>query len=119
MRSSFEEILNKYRKERERVERQEQQMEFIRRRLKELAERERAERVRKAEEAWDRCDRAKRASYINREFLRPSQGSSISKDQITQIYRHLATKWHPDRGGSNDAMSALNDFNTAILELIK
>jgi hypothetical protein len=31
-------------------------------------------------------------------------------DRIKQIYRQLAFKWHPDRGGSNEAMQAINDF---------
>lgn len=29
-------------------------------------------------------------------------------------YRNLATKYHPDRGGTNEAMSALNDANDRL-----
>ena len=31
-----------------------------------------------------------------------------------KIYRKLALKWHPDRGGNTSAMAALNDFMEAI-----
>lgn len=31
-----------------------------------------------------------------------------------RIYRELALKWHPDRGGSEDAMKALGDFKQML-----
>jgi hypothetical protein len=37
---------------------------------------------------------------------RQSNGSNAAK----RIYRELALKWHPDKGGSQSAMQAINDF---------
>jgi len=30
--------------------------------------------------------------------------------EIRRVFRELALKWHPDHGGSDDAMKAINDF---------
>lgn len=38
---------------------------------------------------------------------------------VKQWYRRLVLKWHPDRGGSNDAMQAINDAYESLCELIK
>jgi hypothetical protein len=34
--------------------------------------------------------------------------------RIKQIYRTLAVKWHPDCGGTTEAMQALNEFYEAL-----
>jgi len=35
---------------------------------------------------------------------------------VKAVYRELARKWHPDRGGSNEAMAALNEFYHLLKE---
>ena len=30
--------------------------------------------------------------------------------RIKSVYRTLSLRWHPDRGGTHEAMQALNDF---------
>lgn len=37
-------------------------------------------------------------------FLRPSV------DDLKPVYRRMASKYHPDRGGSTEAMVAVNEF---------
>lgn len=44
-------------------------------------------------------------------------GQSLTGD-ARMIFRNLALKYHPDRGGSPEAMKALNDFHEAIQELL-
>ena len=41
--------------------------------------------------------------------------AKIDAGQIQKIYRNLAVKWHPDKGGNHAAMAAINEF----YELIK
>jgi curved DNA-binding protein CbpA len=41
--------------------------------------------------------------------------AKIDATQIQKIYRSLAIKWHPDKGGNHAAMAAINEF----YELIK
>jgi hypothetical protein len=38
--------------------------------------------------------------------------------ETRMVFRNLALKYHPDRGGTPEAMKALNDFHEAIQELI-
>src|SRR4051812_34225645 len=33
-----------------------------------------------------------------------------SVDELKPVYRRMAAKYHPDRGGSTEAMVAINDF---------
>lgn len=40
--------------------------------------------------------------------------STIGADAIRAIYRQLAFKWHPDRGGTKEAMQAVNEFYEAL-----
>ena len=42
------------------------------------------------------------------------QSHGINPDDINRIFRKLAVKWHPDRGGSAAAMQALNDFKREL-----
>ena len=35
---------------------------------------------------------------------------------VKRVYRELASKWHPDHGGSNDAMLAINEFYERLQE---
>jgi len=36
--------------------------------------------------------------------------------KVKRIYRELALKWHPDRGGSVQAMQAVNEFYERLNE---
>lgn len=40
-------------------------------------------------------------------------------DVIQAWYRHLAMKYHPDRGGSNAAMAAVTDGHEALVTLLR
>lgn len=33
-----------------------------------------------------------------------------SKDRVKEVYRVMAMKWHPDKGGTKEAMQAVNEF---------
>ncbi len=49
-----------------------------------------------------------------------SSGTSVSvidAKQIQRIYRTLAFRWHPDRGGSTSAMQAVNEFYDELNQL--
>ena len=35
---------------------------------------------------------------------------NIEPSDLRAIYHRLAMKWHPDRGGSQEAMQAINEF---------
>lgn len=37
--------------------------------------------------------------------------------RIKQIYRTLAVKWHPDKGGTTEAMQAVNEFYEALRQV--
>lgn len=40
----------------------------------------------------------------------------IEPGKVKKVYRELAVKWHPDHGGSNEAMAALNEFYELLQE---
>jgi curved DNA-binding protein CbpA len=37
-------------------------------------------------------------------------GAETDEGKIRRVYRELALIYHPDRGGSNEAMQAINEF---------
>ena len=37
---------------------------------------------------------------------------------VRMLFRNLALKYHPDRGGSQDAMQALNELHDQVQELL-
>ncbi len=41
--------------------------------------------------------------------------SEITSQQVKDTYRKLSLKYHPDKGGSNDAMSAISEFKEALI----
>ena len=43
---------------------------------------------------------------------------TITEAHITQAYRLAASKAHPDRGGSNEAMQRVNAARDAVLKEI-
>jgi hypothetical protein len=43
--------------------------------------------------------------------------AKVDTGQIQKIYRNMAFKWHPDRGGSHTAMQAINEFYEAIKQI--
>jgi hypothetical protein len=44
-------------------------------------------------------------------------GQSLA-GEVRMMFRNLALKYHPDRGGSHEAMKALNEFHETIQELL-
>ena len=42
--------------------------------------------------------------------IRKTGRGPVSPDAISSVYRRLAVKWHPDKGGSTSAMQAINEF---------
>ena len=42
----------------------------------------------------------------------------IDFDILQLVYRQMALKWHPDHGGSNQVMQAINDFYSKLKEAI-
>jgi hypothetical protein len=54
-----------------------------------------------------------------REWRRePEPGVDVPEDLIARWYRTLVMKWHPDRGGSTEAMQAVNDARELLVELL-
>jgi Putative quorum-sensing-regulated virulence factor len=45
-------------------------------------------------------------------------GQTLAGD-VRMLFRNLALKYHPDRGGSDAAMQALNEFHEELQELIR
>lgn len=45
----------------------------------------------------------------------PFERLDISDFKIKGIYRELSKKYHPDKGGSDQAMAAINDFRDRLL----
>src|SRR5262245_19933812 len=42
------------------------------------------------------------------------QGAAV----VRQWYREMVLRWHPDRGGNNDAMQAINDAHDRLRQLL-
>ena len=40
----------------------------------------------------------------------------LQSRKIRKIYLELSKKWHPDKGGSHEAMAALNMFHEKLIE---
>jgi len=45
----------------------------------------------------------------------PRSGPMVTADMVARWYRTLAMKFHPDRGGSHEAMQALNAARDALM----
>jgi len=39
---------------------------------------------------------------------------TLDAGRVKQIYREMAFKWHPDHGGTKEAMQAVNEFYEAL-----
>lgn len=61
---------------------------------------------------WQRVDLREplRSEVLNSLVGATDRRTLITLDRVKSAYRSLALKWHPDRGGSNQAMAALNEF---------
>ena len=56
-----------------------------------------------------------RAECRSRYYEEPERAlSTLDADAIKAIYRQMAFKWHPDRGGTKEAMQAVNEFYEAL-----
>lgn len=45
-------------------------------------------------------------------------GATLSKSTVSHVFRRLAIKWHPDKGGSTEAMQALNEAHDELKKLL-
>ena len=55
--------------------------------------------------------------HLNYEPLSQANGLLLDDDISTLVrtwYRDLAKRWHPDNGGSTDAMKAVNDAHDSL-----
>ncbi len=43
--------------------------------------------------------------------------AGIYPGRVKSIYRALAVKWHPDRGGTTSAMQAINEFYEELKQI--
>lgn len=66
-----------------------------------------------------------RRQYGRREEERRTSSSSSSSSPPVQWaaviqtwYRELSMRWHPDRGGTNEAMAAINDARQRLEQLL-
>lgn len=65
------------------------------------------------EELQERQSRGGRAGSSQRRAAPPADWSSV----IARWYRQLALDYHPDRGGSTEAMQIVNDAHRRLREL--
>lgn len=47
---------------------------------------------------------------LSRQWSSPPASPQVTRGDLKAIYRRMACKWHPDHGGSSDAMAAVNEF---------
>jgi len=65
------------------------------------------------------CEIQDRADRINQdeEFSSCTAESEMDLGRIKQIYRKLAIKYHPDKGGTTEAMQAINEFYEELKQI--
>lgn len=59
--------------------------------------------------------------HLNYEPL-PINGAALDDDVRNLVrawYRDLAKRWHPDNGGSTDAMKAINDAHDLLRKILR
>ncbi len=82
-------------------------------------QRAKAAQERMDEEYKQQRDRARFFSWGNA-FTRDNPGSSeITTDAVKTLFRKLSKKYHPDIGGSNEAMKALGEFRDEVVKIIE
>ena len=52
--------------------------------------------------------------HLNLRWSEISGNNSVQR--IRKVFLECSKKWHPDKGGSVDAMQALNEFNEKLLK---
>jgi hypothetical protein len=52
-----------------------------------------------------------------RQYSSAMPTAKVDADKIQKIYRNMAFKWHPDRGGSHTAMQAINEFYEQLKQI--
>ena len=69
---------------------------------------------------WENVDLRGALYYEVKEALQrvetPAASYEGNEDLVHRVYRALARKWHPDRGGSDDGRKAVNDFHFSLIE---
>lgn len=43
-----------------------------------------------------------------------NNSTGLNKIKVDSVYKTLAFKYHPDKGGSNEAMQAINEFKSLL-----
>jgi len=75
-----------------------------------------------AREAMDKPEEAEPAAGKGQEpAVRPPRMSPLGQTlagEVRMMFRNLALKYHPDRGGSPEAMRALNEFHETLQDLL-
>ena len=49
------------------------------------------------------------------DWTAPAPVDDVDEGILKRTYRKMALKWHPDHGGSESAMKAVNDFYEVLL----
>ena len=49
------------------------------------------------------------------EVRRNSEAAAVYCDRVRKIYLNMAKKWHPDVGGTTQAMQAINEFYDELM----
>ncbi len=62
-------------------------------------------------------NREARAEFFESCGASGASGAGIDARQVQRIFRTLAFKWHPDRGGSTSAQQALNEFYERLKQI--
>lgn len=107
-----------------------EEAQYIFRRMKEAqeqAEKARREREQREQErarewsrTWNRDHFGDAFGYAFGSAFRSDDGKpgSVTSGELTSTFRRLSKKWHPDKGGTTEAMQALNEFYEELKKLL-
>jgi hypothetical protein len=66
-----------------------------------------------------------RAELLGRGYLDPAEevsaaaGPALTVGLLKRWHREMVLKYHPDRGGSNEAMAAINDGHKRLRQMVR